>query len=240
MRNNIAEYRQRKEQVDTEIAIIQNSSLTRDKFERLKDLIDQSAKLDMELESEKRRAERMIEECNLGRRFKDRTFENFDQSKFPSAYEKVKSYAEQFGNNCGESLLLIGNPGTGKTHLAAAATNYIVRNMGISVKFGNFPELLENMKTSFGTEKDIGRELIDVPLLVIDDLGKERQSEWSRSVIYRVINGRYENYAPIIITTNETMMTLRSNIGEATFSRIIEMCEGIDMNGEDYRIRKLK
>lgn len=182
----------------------------------------------------------MLSESNLGRRFEDRTFENFDRGQFPTAYEKVKAYAEGFGSNCGESLLLTGNPGTGKTHLAAAATNYIVKELGMPVRFGSFLELLENLKKGFGSADDLGRELVDVPLLVIDDLGKERQSEWSNAVLYRVINGRYENYAPVIITTNEDLQTLRHNVGEATFSRIIEMCDGVSMNGEDYRQRKLR
>lgn len=232
--------RERKERIDKEIAIIQSSSLTKENFEIVKELIDQSVAIEIELDAERRRAERMIEECNLGRRFKSRIFENFDNTRFPMAYEKVKLYAERFTENCGESLLLMGNPGTGKTHLAAAATNYIVQEHGIPVRFGSFMELLERMKATFYSAEDVGKELVEVPLLVIDDLGKERQSEWSNAVLYRVINGRYERYAPVIITTNENLDTLRNNVGEATFSRLIEMCEGVSMNGEDYRMRKLR
>lgn len=220
--------------------IIQSSSLNEESFEAVKELIDQSVEIEMQLDTERRKAKRMIEESNLGRRFQERTFENFDNGHFTKAYQSVRRFAEEFPSNKGESLLLVGNPGTGKTHLAAAATNYIVKEHGIPVKFGNFLELLENMKKSFGSAEDVGKELIEVPLLVIDDLGKERQSEWSLSVLYRVINGRYEKYAPVIITTNETLSSLRNNVGEATFSRLIEMCEGITMNGQDYRKRKLR
>lgn len=237
---NVKELRERKDRIDREIATIQSSSLTKESYERVKELIDKSVAIEIELDAERRRAERMIADCNLGRRFESRTFENFDNARFPMAYEKVRTYAECFTENCGESLLLMGNPGTGKTHLAAAATNYIVQEHGVPVRFGSFLELLECMKKSFGSADDLGKELIEVPLLVIDDLGKERQSEWSGSVLYRVINGRYERYAPVIITTNESLDTLRDNIGEATFSRLIEMCDGISMNGEDYRMRKLR
>ena len=74
---------------------------------------------------------------------------------------------------------------------------------------------------------------------MIDDLGKEKQTEWSNSILYQVINRRYENFLPVIITTNETMGDLERNIGQATLSRLIEMCDGVRMDGKDYRREKL-
>lgn len=202
-------------------------------------LVDNIEQTEREIEHYSKRGKSIMEESNMGRRFKSRTFETFNRELFPQAYDFVKTYAEKFEENKGEGLLLTGNPGTGKTHLAAAAANYVITQFGIPVKFGGFVEILENIKRTFGTPDDIARQLIDMPLLVIDDLGKERQSEWSNSILYRVVNGRYENYAPIIITTNERMDDLKRNIGEATFSRIVEMCDGVLMNGSDYRMRKL-
>lgn len=236
----IQELKIHKKNLETELTNMQPfSKLDRDGREKFYTLTDNIECLEKEIDHYERRAASLLEESNLGRRFKGRTFDSFDREKFPDAFDLVKAFAENFEQNKGEGIFLTGNPGTGKTHLAAAAANYIIKTFGIPVKFGSFTELLEGIKNSFGGNEDAGRELIDVPLLVIDDLGKERQSEWSRSVLYRVINGRYENYSPVIITTNETPQTVEKNIGEATFSRIFEMCDGVSMNGEDYRMKKL-
>lgn len=193
-----------------------------------------------------RKGKELLEKSNLGRRFRDRTFETFQRREdLETAYRSAKEYAEGFEENKGESLLFMGTPGTGKTHLAAAITNYVITQYGIPVKFGSFIDILESIKKTFGggasdPDQGIIRQLIEVPLLVIDDLGKERQTDWSNSVLYQVINGRYENYLPVIITTNETIGTMEKNVGKATVSRLIEMCSGIKMTGPDYRKQKME
>lgn len=195
----------------------------------------------MELKYIKDTSKRLLEESNLGRRFKERTFENFESKTLERAYKTAFEYAKRFEKNKGESLLFMGTPGTGKTHLAAAITNYVIREFGIPVKFGTFTDILESIKKTFrsASDEEVIENLVSVPLLVIDDLGKERKSEWSNSILYTVINRRYEDYLPVIITTNETMETLKKNVGEATLSRLIEMCDGVKMVGMDYRKRKL-
>lgn len=196
---------------------------------------DRLMMLEYQIEQYEQRANTLMENSNLGRRFKERTFENFDKSLQPKAYEVAYKYAMDFENNNGGGLLFMGNAGTGKTHLAAAITNYIVSELGIAVKFGNFIDILSDIKKSFRTDDDIVRELKDIPLLVTDDLGKERSSEWSESILYEVINGRYEDYMPTIITTNLTPKQIEKRFGEAVLSRLSEMCTGVLMNGKDYR-----
>jgi len=67
-------------------------------------------------------------------------------------------------------------------------------------------------------------------------LGKENSTDWSRQIIYNIINQRYERLKPVIITTNLSVQELNRRVGEATVSRLLEMCQGIKLNGSDYRI----
>lgn len=200
--------------------------------------------IELEIDQVSIMATSLLERSNLGRRFKTRTFESFDKTKNEEAYNKTFEYADSFESNDGNGLLLIGTCGTGKTHLAAAITNHIISEFGIPVKFGTFIDLLSDVKSTFDSdsnekENDIIDKFVKINLLVIDDIGKEKNTEWSNSILYRVINRRYENYKPVIITSNLTIAELEKEIGEATVSRIIEMCDGVKMNGKDARKEKL-
>lgn len=237
---DITQLRERRERIQAEITTIQSSSLTDESFRRLQELIDQLAAVDIELEAEERRAERMLTDCDLGRRFADRTFRNFDGNAFNAAYQTALDYATNFPENHGEGLLFTGNPGTGKTHLAAAITNHIIGVHKVPVKFVSYVDFLEGLKAGFSGKEDEVKRLNEIPLLVIDDLGKERTSEWSNAVLYRIVNMRYEHCLPIIITTNETIFDLEKAVGEATVSRLLEMCKGIRMVGADHRKASLR
>jgi len=191
--------------------------------------------LEQQLNAFEERSRKMVDNSNVGRRFKGRTFSNFDRAKQPKAYDICKKFADGFQENTGKGIILVGDPGTGKTHLAAAITNYITSELGVAVKFGNFVDILNDIKRSFHSDEDVVRELKKMPLLVIDDLGKERRSEWSEMILYDVINGRYEDYMPTIITTNLSPRQIEERFGEATFSRIFEMCVGVIVQGADVR-----
>lgn len=208
------------------------------------------------LKAEKERAyrekiETMIRESRLGPRFKMRTFANFEvNEKNKEAYEVAKKYAVEFDKykRQGLGLLFTGGYGTGKTHLAAAICHEIIKQ-GYQPIFGTMITLLEKIKTTYEneysreTEERILRKYTDCDLLIIDDLGKERPTDWTLEKLYYVINTRYENCLPIIITTNYTpgklitRLTVKDNIEtpEAIVSRIYEMCKGVYMDWEDYR-----
>jgi len=213
--------------------------------EEYRRLRDDEMYLTFEIDAITEKAQRLIENSNLGKRFKERTFDTFDQSRCKTAYETALKYAREFDSNEGQGILFTGTYGTGKTHLAAAITNYIISEFGISVKFGTFIDLLANIKASFSkdcvtSEEDLVNAMMNIDLLVIDDIGKEKNTEWSNAILYRLINRRYENYKPTIITSNLSIAELENEIGKATVSRIIEMCDGVKMDGSDYRKEKLK
>ncbi len=192
----------------------------------------------------------MIRESKLGKRFESRTFKNFQvNDKNRGAYETTKQYAREFSKykRNGTGLLLTGSYGTGKTHLAAAICHELIRGNHQPI-FGTMISLLGNIKATYGdeyaeeTEQQILNKYINCDLLIIDDLGKERPTEWALEQLYYVINSRYEDCKPIVITTNYadklvSRLTCKDNIetAEAIVSRIHEMCVGVLMNWEDYR-----
>lgn len=193
----------------------------------------------------------LMEKSKLGKRFMNRTFENFKiNQRNREAYNTAKKYADEFKQyrNSGDGLIFAGSYGTGKTHLAAAICHQLVRQEYQPI-IGTLIKLLGNIKTTYNnpeseeTEDQIIEEYTSCDLLIIDDLGKEKPTDWVLEKLYYIINTRYEKCLPIVVTTNYDMdklikrLTYKDNIetAEAIVSRIYEICVGIDMIWEDYR-----
>lgn len=218
------------------------------KYDEQTTLIEKEIEEFKENEEKKLRIEKLIGRSSLGRRFLNRTFDTFEKTKENEpALKKAYNYAINFPQYeaDGKGLILTGNVGTGKTHLVAAIANYLIFEKYISVKFGNVTTLLGEIKNTYSdedsqvSEGDLIYSLSKVRLLIIDDLGKEKCTDWSNNIIYTIINNRYEDYKPIIVTTNLSIRELENNIGSASVSRLIEMCEGIKMDGVDFRKTRL-
>lgn len=143
-------------------------------------------------------------------------------------------------------MIFIGRYGTGKTHLAFAIANSLLIQ-GVLVIYETFINLMEKLKESYSNDNLDYYEIIklycECDLLIIDDLGKERLSEWILEKLFQIVNTRYENMLPIIITTNYTEQELvkRLSLGndgktaESLVSRLNEICLEIDTNFQDYR-----
>lgn len=199
----------------------------------LADLNDKIELYENMLQREKDRAEKLLKESNLGRRFKGRTFETFNvNDKNKTAYNTCLNFADNFDKNDGNGIILAGSVGTGKTHLAGAIVHRVIEKFGIPVKLITAIELFGKLRDF---ENDTMKEFKESSLLVIDDLGKEKITDWNREKLFEIINSRYEDYQPTIITTNLKPKEMQDLFGDAVFSRLCEMCEGIALNGEDFR-----
>lgn len=194
-------------------------------------------------------ADKLKAEANLVKRFRIRTFENFKPYtlELKRAYEKAKKYADLLPEIVEDGTNIIfeghGCVGTGKTHLAYSIANFAL-DSGIPVKVFNAVELA-NAVSYTNLDRKVKQSMFNISLLVIDDLGKEIGYEWLLSELYGVLNHRYENCKPTIITTEETIGDLRTQYtvngkdkGKSIFSRICENVVIVSMQGDDYRLKR--
>lgn len=162
--------------------------------------------------------------CSLA--YKNYTFENND-GRSPNATIVAKRYADNFGamkiSNTG---LLIGGPvGTGKTYIAGCIANYLLEEF-IPVCMTSFPQVLNTLQTSQDRNKFI-EDLVSFDLLILDDLGVERSTDYGLEQLFNLVDARYKTNKPLIVTTNLSMkeMMKTENIAlKRIYDRILEMC----------------
>lgn len=184
------------------------------------------------------RVEQLKKQSNMNSRFSSRTFDSFDPEGNKKAYEICRRYVEQeIYNEEKNSLLICGTCGTGKTHLAAAIANRLL-DSEVEVLFDTYSGHLNKLKAEFENEsrqKNYLNQLQNVEMLILDDVGKEKQTEWAQSVMFDIINTRYEGMRPMIITSNYGSKDLRQYFGDACYSRLVEMCNVAVTSGPDKR-----
>lgn len=205
------------------------------------------------------RVERIIGNSGVNARFLQRTFETYQPTEENQrALSVCKRYADTFREKLPKNnpepgrngLFITGTKGTGKTHLAAAIANQLMQE-GTAVICMTMIDLLDRIKRTYeqndgeSSEGDLLNTYKTVPLLIIDDMGKEPATEWAVSKIYAIINARYEAYLPTIITTNYTDSELvrrltpketgDSMTADATIDRLREMCAAIVTTGASWR-----
>ena len=173
----------------------------------------------------------------------DWTFENADGSneKIMSA---MKNYVVNFDDlrQQGKGLLLFGTVGTGKTYAAACIANALI-DKGYPVLMTNFARIANTVQGLFEGRQEYYDSLNRFPLLILDDLATERKTEYMQEIVYNVIDNRYRAGLPLIVTTNLTSEELKhpSDISyQRTFSRLLEMCLPVKVEGKDKRLEKLK
>jgi DNA replication protein DnaC len=188
-----------------------------------------------QVEMEERAREDLLHLSNL-EPFRDKSFETFspDVAGVRRAYVRAVEYARRPQG----WLILFGNFGVGKTHLAAAIANEALRRH-YRVLFAIVPDLLDHLRSTFGPSSEIQYDerfetIRDVPLLVLDDLGTENTTAWAREKLFQIINHRYNFALPTVITSNRKP----EDIDPRIFSRMSDrtLCEEhIIIDGADYR-----
>ena len=201
----------------------------------------------------KAKIERLLGKSGIKKRFRQRTFAHFkaDTPERRRWLRVAKEYADHFAGKLatGDGLYIEGTNGTGKTHLAAAIALQLI-DAGVPVVCKTAADLLSDVKKAFDdstiSEAAVLKAYKDADLLIIDDLGKEQVTDWSISTLYNILNDRYEDMKPTIITTNfgaddlieaETPKGFDSSKARAIVSRLREVSTVLTMVGEDYRTK---
>lgn len=173
----------------------------------------------------------------------DWTFENDDRQN-PKISDAMIRYAENFPQFLkeGRGLLLHGSVGTGKTYLAACIANRLIDN-GYSALMTNFARITNKIQGMFDGKQEYIDSLNRYALLVIDDLGAERKSEYMQETVFNIIDSRYRAGLPFIVTTNLTTeeITKPQDVGYSRiYDRIIERCFPVSVSGQSRRRASVK
>jgi DNA replication protein DnaC len=166
----------------------------------------------------------------IPKRFLNRTFDNYEvkSQQQQLALTISRHYANHFAERLenGGGLILQGQPGTGKTHLACAIANQVITN-GASARFTTVMQLVRAIRATWKrdselTEDAVLQSIIDYDLLIIDEIGVQYETESEKLILFDVLNGRYENEKPTILLTNLVGQELNACIGERNVDRIQE------------------
>ena len=150
----------------------------------------------------------------------------------------------------GRGLLFTGTIGIGKTHLAVGILRALIFDRGARGIFVDYRDLLKQIQNSYNpqvatTEMEVLRPVFDAEVLVLDELGATKPTEWVWDTVAHILNTRYLDKRTTIVTTNYADRppstgpareeTLGDRIGERMRSRLSEMCQSVEMTGEDFR-----
>jgi len=211
------------------------------------------------------RAERMIARAQIPKRYEHCTLDSYETGfggahrTLAAAHLRARKFVESYPlDSVGTGLLLTGSIGVGKTHLAVGILQALVAERGASGLFYDYRDLLKQVQNSYNrqvneTELEILKPVFEAEVLVLDELGASKPTDWVWDTVAHILNTRYNDRRTTIITTNYANLpplgsepgnalrnavreeTLGDRIGERMRSRLQEMCVVVEMQGEDFR-----
>lgn len=197
-----------------------------------------------ERELRSRKAASLLEKSEMPERLARCTLDSFDPSYSRSArrgLSAVEEYLRSWSEHRkeGRGLYLCGGVGSGKTHLAGGLAHDLIGREQVPTLFHTAPELLDRLRPSAANEgADWSSWAMNAELLVLDDLGAEKSTEWARERLFVLVNHRYRRSLPTVYTSNVGPKELAAHLGERTASRIVETSQFVLVDGPDCRVEK--
>ncbi len=209
-----------------------------------------------------RQAARLLKRAAIPKRYEHCTLDSYE-ADYPSADLSLSS-AHMMARNFvsgypvttdGKGLLLTGDVGIGKTHLAVGILQALILGKGVRGLFCDYRDLLKRIQESYNplvatSELEILKPVFDAEVLILDELGAQKPTDWVWDTVALVLNTRYNDKRTTLITTNYPNMpaalarsggiakpeeSLGDRIGERMRSRLSEMCVEVKMRGNDFR-----
>ena len=216
------------------------------------------------------RNQQLLEKAGIPARYKNCTLANFNLEMHEislsvrNAHRDAQRFVQEYPLEK-QGMLLIGSIGVGKTHLAVGMIQALMQDKGVPCRFCDYRELLKEIQASYNpasesTEMKILEPIRTVEILILDDLGASKPSDWVRDIVGIVLNARYNDKRTTIITTNyldnpapegevarlpggklilpTREDSLEQRIGTRMRSRLYEMCRTVEVCAPDFRREK--
>ena len=195
------------------------------------------------------------EELNASSPLKLSTFESFDLSYYPDKFDeklgdvpravmeknlqRCKEFAVNFSKNS-RGLLMLGNTGLGKTHLSLAVASEVIKG-GHSVVYNSAPELMRKLNKEFygRSDTDSMALITACELLILDDLGAETNNDQNISMLYEIVNARYNRHIPMIVNSNLSIEEIQRRYSDRILSRLFSM-RTLIFCGNDNRLLAIR